>query len=205
MSTWLGAVFAIHQLRSAATDVLQAWLPAALVDVARQTGIDETTVPFPRSWVRVASWDNVREDQQPVVYVTSTGTVGEVDRRAGGVADATWRLAVLAAVRGSDYDQTAERASIYGAAIRNVLTQHRPYIEGLSSIRWVGDSYDVYASTSQRTWAGALVEFDCDVDASAVETPPQRLTPLQPPPDPFDLPDGPVEIVEAGADIGVSR
>lgn len=205
VTSWLGPVFGIHELRAAVTDVLQAWLPVALVDVARQTGVDETTVPFPRSWRRVASWDNVPEDQQPVVYVTSTGTVGENTRRSAGMTDATWRLAVLSAVRGKDYDQTAERASVYAAAIRAVLSQHRPDVEGLSQLKWVGESYDVLSTASQRTWAGALTEFDCQVDPSVRQASPPRPAPLAPPADPFDLPDGTVEASDVAAYIEVDR
>lgn len=200
-ATWLGPLFAVHQLRNATTNTLQAWLPVALVDVARQTGIDETTIPFPRSWKRVANWDSVPEDQVPVVYITSTGTQDVVRRRAEGVMDATWRLQVMAAVRGKSYEQTAERVSVYATAIRAVLLQHRPQIDGLGELLWTGETLDAMQTQHQRTWAGALVEFDAHIHQAVIAERPGVLPVPDPPEDPFEAAPDFLEVTAATFEV----
>lgn len=183
--TLLGPVTPIHVVRRAVVDVLQTWLPAALVDVARQHDIDPHTVPLPRSWQRVASWRDVPQDQLPVVFSTSPGVTGlPVRNRGQGAWQATWRLPIVAAVRGNSYEQTATFTSVYGAAIRTVLLQQRPHVEGLSGLVWVGERYDAMQPDQQRTLAGALVEFDATID----HTVDQALRRDAPPSDPFDPP-----------------
>lgn len=198
MTTLLGHVTAVHQLRTAALDVLRDWLPAALVDVARQTGVDPQTVPFPRSWRRVASWDSVPEDQQPVVFATSPGLVGTTQRRAeGGAWQATWRIPILAAVRGKDYEQTAERVSVYAAAIRTVLIQQPLPVAGAKALQWVGETYDVLPTQHQRTWAGALVEFDAEISTVATTAPRRQ----EPPEDPFADPEPFLTVAEPTSEV----
>lgn len=190
--TLLGHVTAVHQLRAAAVDRLQTWIEAALVDVARQTGVDETVVPFPKSWRRVASWDGVPDDQQPVVFATSPGTVGEPPRRERGRWSATWEVPILAAVRGQDYDQTQQFASVYAAAMRTVLIQQPPAVDGLHSWWWTGETLDALPTEQQRTWAGALVTFTATVDDVLVEGGRRD----QPPDDPFADPAARGEITD---------
>lgn len=190
MTTLLGHVVAVHQLRRAAISRLQQWIEAALVDVARQTGVDEHAIQFPRSWRRLASWDGVPEDQQPVVFATSPSTTGvsgagpNVTRMNDGRWSCQWEVPILAAVRGQDYEQTAELVSVYAAAIRTVLIQHPPDIDGLHSWWWAGETYDALPAEQQRSWAGALVTFTADVDDVTVE----RGRRDQPPDDPFAEP-----------------
>lgn len=184
--TLLGHVTAVHQLRGAAVDQLKAWIEAALVDVARQTGVDETTVPFPKSWRRVANWDSVPEDQQPVVFSTSPGTVGDPPRREAGRWSATWEVPILAAVRGQSYDQTADLVSVYATAIRTVLIQQPPDVDGLRSWWWAGETLDALPTEQQRTWAGALVTFTATVDDVLVEAGRRDEPPADPFADPAD-------------------
>jgi hypothetical protein len=179
-------VLGVHQVRADAIATLQAWLPTALVDVARQTGIDETFVEFPRSWRRVASWDSVAEDQQPLVFATSPGTTAtsgaraNTGRRRSSEWFAEWEVPILAAARGQDYDQTADLVSVYATAIRAVLVQRPPSLDGVRWW-WTAEQFDALPAEQQRTWGGVVVTFVASADRVMVDYP----TFDAPPDDPY--------------------
>lgn len=183
--TWTSEIVAVHQLRDAARTVLQAWLPTALHDVAGQAGVD--VPPSPRTWRRVATFDQVPEAQVPVVFVAAPSTTSTTLRRSTDYT-ASWELQVVAALRGRDYEQTAERVSVYAAAIRAVMLQ-RPLGINVAAVRWQGEVYDEMPAVAQRTWAAAMLSFEVDVAPAVQIYTPMRAA-LAPPADPSDTPDG---------------
>lgn len=205
MTTWLGPTVGVHQVRRAAFDVLQQWLPVAVVDVARQSSWPLDRLQLPRSWNRAADYLQLPADQTPNIIVASPQTASKTEHGSGQL-ELAWTLNVAATVRGSTFEDTADLVGIYTTAVMQVLTQHLPRHELIDTVTVPangGEVYDVLDMNSARTIATGVATVQ--VSVSQARARPQRLFPPEPPPDPFDLPDGPVEIVEAGADIGVPR
>lgn len=185
----VGPVTAVHQLRRAVIATLQDWLVWTdgdgrwqpgwpLVDIAQQTGVDVDRLPPVRAWHRVAAWDDVSESQQPVVFATSPGLVGEPERRAREWRS-VWEVPVMVAVRGQDYDDTADLVSVFAAAIRTTVLREQPTVDGVEGWWWAGETYDALPADQQRTWAGALVTFHCAA-SEVVQERPERDRPDTP-------------------------
>lgn len=192
--SWLGRTVGAHQVRDAVYEVLQAWLPVALADVARQSGLDPTSIRPPASWTRAIDYRELPAQQSPNVVVASPQTSGRIRRAADqddparGNIDMTWLVNIAAVVRGQDFEDTSRVVGVYMAAISAVVAQQLPAHELIDSVTIDDDAeqYDVLATEQQRTIAGGLLRIDIGVDGARTgtrlyDTPPEdRLAEPEP-------------------------
>lgn len=151
-----------HSLMAAALTTLQAWLPATLVQAAADAGADP--VPTVKTWTRPTTQAMPDHRQLPMVLVTSTGTLDQPEVDGEGDVSVTYDLIVNPVVRADGFDQVADRISLYAAAIRACLEQHRTLgVDWVSDLEWVGESYGEEVVEASRTLAEALVTFHVNV------------------------------------------
>lgn len=202
-TTWLGPSVGVHDVRSAAYQVLQAWLPVAVVDVARQSGWDLDRLELPRSWYRAADYLRLPADQTPNIIVASPQTMSRTERRDGAV-DMVWRLNVAATVRGNTFEDSADLVGIYTTAVSQVLAQKlaaHDLIDTVTVPADGGEVYDVLDMNQSRTLATGVVTVELSV-TDARRRPGANLFPVpEPPEDPFELAPAPITVDEATFDV----
>lgn len=190
MTAVWGRIVTVNQVRLAVERHLQRWFVPYLAELERQHGLPAQSVPPPKSWQRVSTWQQVREDQMPNISVTSPGTVSKTTEETG-LYRITWDIQVFLVVRGSSHTETADRLGLYTAAANAAVAQH-PTLGDTVSDAVIGDfdDYGVLDANSARTIAGAvvplLVAVDEALDASA--------GPDEPPVDPYAVPADPTPI-----------
>lgn len=148
-----------HQVVAAGQATLQTYLPATLAAAATDFGWDPADVPAVKSW-RMPSMREMRggDPATPLIVITSTGWVEEPEVDNDGDAHAVYDLLVNPNVRGSDYEHTATVTSIYAAAIRTCLEQHRSLgVDWVTDLKVVAESFDEGEDDKQRLLAEALI------------------------------------------------
>lgn len=152
-----------HQLTAATITTLQTWLPLTLRQAATDDDRDPDGITQPASWRRPTS-RSISDWKLPLVVVTSTGTVEEPEADGDGDVFVTYELVVNPVVRSRDYEETADLASIYAAAIRACLEQHRTLgVAWVTDLRWVAETFEDEEPDQQRTVGEALLVFHVDV------------------------------------------
>ncbi len=157
MSTF-GDIFTNGDLEDAVTEVLRAWFPVYLPEVARQKELSEV-FPAPRSYNVHPDEEKWLEDQLPAVIVVSPGIDGKPTKLGDGKITADWRVAVVVFVAGQDEHNCRRNAGVYAAAARAMLLQHRS-LDGISNgISYEGETYDSSPTDQGRSIASGIVTF----------------------------------------------
>lgn len=192
------------QITAAAKTHLQAWLPAYLAEMERQTGRDPQDLPIARAWRTAAEIDQWLSDVPPAVLIACPGTLDTrmAERRAarnfrGYHADWDLRVAVIVEVGGTgDPD---ELAGIYGAAIRAALMQHPTLTDDIRVSAWTGEILDDVPSRQSQTLGMAINHFTVQTRGLL----PTTGGPSEPPDDPYAVPPDPTYDLDT-ADIAVT-
>lgn len=159
-----------HQLVAAAVDTLQTWLPVTLLAAADDFGWDVED-PTVLAKLTVRGWRQPTDREMfdpaiPLIVTTSTGTVDTPEFTGHGPVHAVYDLTVNPVVRGASFEDTADLVSIYAAAVRACLEQHRSLGVGwVSDLWWVAETFDAPEPDRQRIYAEALVTFHVVVEA----------------------------------------
>lgn len=141
MSSVFGNIFVKGQLEQAAQATLELWMPAHLVEVARQLDRPAGPPALPRTYKTVNEFEPEMGDQLPAVLMISTGTDRQPERDGDGTYKAWFSLALGVIANGQDRAESNDLAGIYAAAVRSIFTQ-RPSLGGFAEgTEFVGESY----------------------------------------------------------------
>jgi len=165
-----GAIKTGTDVRDAFRSTLIAWMPTYLAEVARQAGLVPLTPGQPalapvRSWKVVTDFNSIPDDAMPAAMVSSTGTVGRPERRAGGITRATWALDCSIVVNGIGWDDTAARVGWYIGAARAAVAQHGSLGDFAQDTMWVSENYGRIPSAESRTLGAGVVTFTVAVES----------------------------------------
>jgi len=168
--TDLGPIFIPGSLGTAATSVLQRWLPLYLATVERRVGLPSGTLPVIASWRKSGeSIEKWPEDEFPALVAVSSGTDAAPLKDGDGIHRGAWRLSVAVLVDGGNTDtggdvSPLDLAGYYGAAVRACLMHHSD-LEGFGAngLTYVGEDYDETEPNARRTLGGARVRFVVDI------------------------------------------
>lgn len=187
MTVW-GSIISVGAVRRAAEATLKLWLPASLVEVARQDGRDPRD-PQQLEPQLVREWKRVQDSraapppaQTPAVSTSSGGLINETEDDGDGSLYGTWGLVVLVQLHGSSYEDTVDRVGIYCAGIRAALTQHADLGGFAESTVFLGEDYAFAPPETSRTYGSGFVEFAVRPAAPLLDI---YAGPDEPPADPF--------------------
>lgn len=141
----------------AMADIMQTELPILVASL-------ELDLKPILTWQQVPRPEALSAGRFPAGLVTSPGLSDRPTRRGDGSHDATWRIAVGIADRGTDHQDTANKIRTWAALIRAVGLRN-PTLNGLAaSCRWVSEEYaERPEKNSARTIGGCVVTFDVHV------------------------------------------
>lgn len=186
-----GQLVTATDVRQAAQETLNLWLPYTLREAARQLNanraarglapqVDPVKIELPASSLRLADPSAYQDSDLPAVFTTSPG-ISDIDLHENRTYTARWRLIATAVVREHSFEAVADYVGVYTAAMRMALAQHRTLGGLANGVDWVGEEYNALDSNDQRTLGGGFAEFLVTVHDVLSQRGPQT-----PPGDPFD-------------------
>jgi hypothetical protein len=155
MDTPIGRIVTADEVCDAVSSTLQAWLPVVLP-------LLDDELEQPNDYQQVPDQEAIETAALPTVGIFTPGLSEEPVRDSDGDLDLTWRVTVVAFVRGDDYSQTQHRTRLFAAAISTVLIQQKTLLGFADSTRLVSEEYEP-VTTGARTIGGAIVEVDVKV------------------------------------------
>lgn len=157
-----GRLIAAADVEDALQVSLEQTIEDYLCEVERQHGIEVGTLERPRSWVVSADVEKFVEDQLPAVIIASPGTDAEPPIADGqGRYLAKWNLDVAVHIAARAEREALRLARYYALAIRAAaLQQASPLFVGVD---WLGESYDLLDSSSDRSICNARVRLAVQV------------------------------------------
>lgn len=205
-SAAFGPITSVDQLCEAVLATLrEPPLPASnypllayyLAEKERQAGLDERSLPLPKSWVTdIVNDDDPPEQELPRVVVYSAGLANTPVKRGGGLYEVTFSVGVGVVLRGGKRDETRQRLSAYVAALRTCVLQNGP--TGIDAwVEWLDEGYATRDASNRRTLGGGEVSFEMTVEMVSRD----RYDLPAFPADPYADPDAPPVVDEADADV----
>lgn len=196
-----GKMLGSRAVEKAVKATLIEWLPTYLAQLERNPSGDDDhpedplppgTLSMPNSWVTVNEFTSDQPAGTLSVIIASQGTA-EVTRRAGGVYDAWWNIAVAVIVTSTGREQARDLSDFYAIAVRSILLQEP--IFGVTGMDWLGQRDDIVPA--DYALVGFGVQNNFLIQTQAVVT--ASLGPSVPDLDPADRP------VLASAHIATER
>lgn len=161
MDTALGPVVTADEVCQAVQATLEAWMPTALAAFA--AALDEPELDAPHDYEQVPTVDALTSADLPSVGILTPGLAAPPVRDEDGNLQCTWRVNVVAFIRGDDYAVTQHNTRLYAAAIATILTQQHTLLGFAAGTRLVAEDYEPITAGA-RTLGGALVSVDVTVD-----------------------------------------
>jgi hypothetical protein len=162
----IGDIVTGSDVQRAMTDTVKMWSPDYLAEVGEQSGRGRGDLPGFRSYVTLVDLSKFSEDQIPTCVVVAPGTNG-VERRSGGYV-VEWLCGVGCVVSGQNSENTYELGTLYVAAVRALVVQHKSLGGFAEDISWTGERYDELDSNEIRTITAGVAQFSVFV-SSAVD------------------------------------
>lgn len=188
------------QVAAAVKDHLQddedgtaGWLTRQIAAMERELGLDPRELPLPGGWRTASEIDRWLTDTPPAVIIAVPGTL-DVATTATATYEATWdvRVGITVSVGGEDGDPE-ELAGIYGAAIREAITQHSTLGGFAKRTTWLGEDIDNVPATQQNPTLGMSINrFAIRV----VNVARRGAGVIEPPDDPYETPPDPIPNAE---------
>src|SRR4051812_20164656 len=154
MQTSIGPIVTADEACAAVENTLRAWLPVAFTAMGIADEVKE-----PATYRQVPTADALRSAAFPAVGISSPGWTDPPERDEDGNMRITWRVNVLAFVRGDDYEATQRNTRNYAAAIATILDQQKTLLGFAAGTEVVGETYEPIRDGA-RTIGGALVEVN---------------------------------------------
>ncbi len=165
---------------------LEKWMLTYLAEIERQRAIPARSLPNIRHYVHVNEFTKDSEDQLPLCVIISPGIAEQAAMQGDGSFNAKYVIGVGIVVSGSSQELSNNMAKWYGAAVRGALLQHQG-LEGISvGIEWQDERFDDVPSSDSRNLASVQEVFLVEVPGITNE----RLGLMEPPEDPYDVPNG---------------
>lgn len=185
----IGRVVTGHDVEAAMEATVRLWSPDYLAEVAEQSSRARGDLAPFRSYVHMVDLAKYNEDQIPTCVIVAPGTVDTPERHSGDY-DAPWGVGLGAVVSGQDAENTYELVSLYVAALRALVVQHKSLGNFASDTYWVGERYDELTSDDARTIMAGVAQFNVYVEDVV-----KGIGPTQPSAD-ATLPPGPWPVAE---------
>lgn len=200
-----GPIVLTDEVSNAVRKVLGRWLTTYLAWQERRKGLDRRSIPTIRSYKDTGDRiEKFPEDQLPALIAITTGTDQPPSRSGDGVYRGPWQLAVAVVVSAPDPEAVRLITSVYGAAIRACLLQHRTLEGAIEGLDYVSETYDdetiAGAATASRTLGVVRLVFRPDIDGLAQVG---MGPPGEPKDDPYEPYDGLIDI--ESHDVQVDR
>lgn len=159
-----GRIVTPQDIEHAATDTLQAWMPAYIAEIERHTGRQPRSLPMIRSWRTLSREERWPEDQTPALAAVCPGLLEPP--RMGGEETYSVRyvLGVLIVTSAKDEESTRELVHAYSTAATVLLSQHSALGGIAVQTDWVDYQTNRLLTDSQRTVIGAASAFVVSVD-----------------------------------------
>jgi hypothetical protein len=160
--TIFGSIITGSDVEAAVRTTVQRWQGDYLAEIAEQHGRARGDLPRFRSFLTTLDLDKFSEDQTPACLVVAPGTV-ELPEKWSEKYLARWAVGVGCVVSGQDEANTYELISLYAAAVRAMIVQHKSLGGFAENTVWASERYDELATSDLRTIAAGTVQFYVDV------------------------------------------
>lgn len=121
---------------------LRDWMPTYMREIERQIGLEQGSIPPPRTYMRRNRFDSYPEDQSPLAIVISPGLSGEDPSMDGeGNYNCWFGLGIGLSAIASSPDAADQVVKVQVAAARAIMLQ-KPHIGDLvSGVEWLDVDY----------------------------------------------------------------
>jgi hypothetical protein len=187
-----GQIITRKDVRMAALNHLQNWLPAYLAEIGDQQGLPRTgdgSIPAVRSYSGSGKGLSLNAGNQlPACVVICAGTVGgRTENHGNGDISAEFAVGIGFIVSATDWDATNDLLGYYTGAARALFLQH-PSLGGFAAdTRWIDETFDELPFKDARTLAGGIVNLGVRVDWVVNSRAGLKEPPADPSADPGDF------------------
>lgn len=157
MDTTLGPVVTADEVCAAVEATLRAWMPTAI----EALGISDSVDP-PHDYKQLPTAEALRSADLPACGISSPGFADAPIRDEDGNLLITWRVVVVAYMRGADYAETQSLTRTYAAAIRTILVQQKTLLGFANGTELISEGYEP-VNDGARTLGGAILEIDVQI------------------------------------------
>ena len=158
-----GQILSAAHVRGALLSTIQLWSPTYIAEVSATSGI--AMAPF-GTWEAIYDNRALPPDQTAACWVTCTTTNPRMppERQGNGTYRAWWLAEANIVAYGLAWDQAADLISLYMAAVRSAVIQHRDLGGFADDTRWLGEATKEVEHSPNRTIETGVVQFRVTVN-----------------------------------------
>jgi hypothetical protein len=141
-------------------------VPNMLSVIERERDLPERFLQRPRraDYRSVLDDDEFLDRSLPAILVTTANTVGEPASDGEGLVYAAWSVIITAVARGRHAPESRVNASLYGGAVRRILTQNASLRGFAGDTKWMSGRVAPVATEDGRYLSASINEFTVYVD-----------------------------------------
>jgi hypothetical protein len=178
-----GPYVTTNDVLNAVRTTIQTWSATYLAEMSRHDqqnpSIEFEVLPDFNSFPSALDLSEFVEEQMPSCIIVVPGVPSKPHRQGNGFYTAELDVGIGVAVSGQDTETTRKLASLYGAAVRQIILQNSSLGGVTAGVVWTKEEYTggFIRPTDQRTLAIGELEFTFTIDNFANDSN-GPLTPL---------------------------